>query len=192
MTAPDQSAAFEADAQRVKDTSVEALQARVRELEAQQAPGDPYVPTGQQGASQQGQAGPQGGKQQAQADAEIFDANGRPVGEEPEGEEGKVEAPHVAAVAGTEFRFHAPKQTALLAFGLGTSNRRDGALVLASMQRFLSFHLDAESYDVFMERMSDPYDEWSDDDFGELVNALVEVASESPEALAPKTGPANR
>lgn len=187
MTAPDQTAAFEADAQQVQGTSVEALQARVRELEAQQAPGGTHAPTGQQGASQQGQAG-----QQGQADTEIFDANGRPVGEEPEGEAGKVEAPHVAVVAGTEFRFHAPKQTALLAFGLGTSNRRDGALVLSSMQRFLSFHLDAESYDVFMERMSDPYDEWSDDDFGELVNALVEVASESPEALAPKTGPANR
>lgn len=103
-----------------------------------------------------------------------------------------VEAPHAATVAGSEFHFFAPKQTALLAFGLGTANRRNGQMVLATLQRFLQFHLDDDSWDTFMERMSDPQDEWGDDEFGELVNKIVEVAQNSGEAASPKNGPARR
>ena len=65
-------------------------------------------------------------------------------------------------------------------------------MVLATMQRFLQFHLDDDSWDAFMERMSDPRDEWGDNEFGELVNAIVEVAQNSDEAAAPKNGPALR
>ena len=104
----------------------------------------------------------------------------------------EISAPHSAEIAGTTFEFHAPKQTALLAFGLGTANRRNGQMVLATMQRFLQFHLDDDSWDAFMERMSDPQDEWGDNEFGELVNAIVEVAQNSDEASAPKNGPALR
>ena len=169
MTAPDQTAAFEADANHGAGESVEQLQARVRELEAQQDTPAAEVDTR----------------------PEIIGRDGQPVGDDADEDE-KVEAPHTATVAGTEFRFYAPKPAALLAFGLGTSRKRDGQLTLATMQRFLGFHLGDDSYEVFMERMSDPHDEWGDTAFGELVNHIVEAAQDSAEGQAPKTGPANR
>ena len=170
MTAPDQTAAFEADATHGAGESVEQLKARVRELEAQQDTPATDV----------------------EIRHEIIGRDGQPVGDDGDGEGEKVEAPHTATVAGTEFKFYAPKPAALLAFGLGTSRKRDGQLTLATMQRFLGFHLGDDSYEVFMERMSDPHDGWGDTEFGELVNHIVEAAQDSAEGQAPKTGPANR
>ena len=165
MTAPDQTAAFEADAQVAQQTDEAAeLRERLRQIENDK----------QQSA-------------EVEERHTIVDAQGNEITDEDADDE--VVAPNVAEVAGTEFRFYAPKQTALLAFGLGTSNKRKGQLVMSTMQRFIGFHLDDESYDAFMERMSDPNDDWGDNEFGELVNHIVEAAKESDEANAPTTGP---
>lgn len=167
MTAPDQTAAFEADAQVAgKGDEASELRERLRQLEGDK------------------------GEQSTEVEDRpaIIDAQGNEITDD-EGDDEEVVAPNVAEVAGTEFRFYAPKQTALLAFGLGTSNKRKGQLVMSTMQRFIGFHLDDESYDLFMERMSDPNDEWGDNEFGELVNHIVEAAKDSDEASAPTTGP---
>lgn len=110
---------------------------------------------------------------------EVLDADDTPV-----------VAPHSVTIAGSEFRFHAPKPAALLAFGLGVADQRKGQMQLKTMHRFLGFHLLEEDFDLFLERLSDPTDEeFGDEQFGDLINAIVEAAQESPEAKAPKNGP---
>ncbi|AJE32516.1 hypothetical protein B842_03315 [Corynebacterium humireducens NBRC 106098 = DSM 45392] len=101
----------------------------------------------------------------------------------------EVSKVHEATVAGTVFQFHVPKPAALMAFGLGTANRRNGELMMRTMQQFLSFHLLEESFDSLLERMSDPADEFGDDEFGDLMNHVIDVAADSAEAKAPKNGP---
>lgn len=168
-TTPDSSAAFDADAARTTpttggDTDVEALRRRVQELEAAQPAPTPEV--------------------------EVLDPVGAP-GAGGDGA-GEVTAAHQADVAGDTWRFHAPKPTALMAFGLGTANRRNGQLMIRTMSQFLAFHLVDDDYDRLLERMADPADAFGDDDFGALVNAVVDAAADTPEARAPKNGPVGR
>lgn len=172
MATPDQTAAFDADADTAQKaqntrraTEADNLRARLRAIESDQVGKDEEVPTER---------------------PVVVDEQGNEIGVEEE----EIVAPNTAEVDGSEFGFYAPKQTALLAFGLGTSNRRKGELVMSTMQRFIGFHLDEASYETFMERMSDPHDEWGDKEFGELINAIVESAKATAEAQAPNNGPA--
>lgn len=100
------------------------------------------------------------------------------------------ESTHSVEVAGDTWRFRTPKPTALLSFGLGTANRKNSGLMMRTMQQFLAFHLQEEDFDRFLERMSNPEDRFDDENFGELINALVDAANSSAEAQAPRTGPA--
>lgn len=99
---------------------------------------------------------------------------------------------NVTTIADEEWRFHTPKSQALMAFGLGTANRRNSELMMRTMQRFLSFHLLEEDFDRLLERMTDPTDSFGDDEFGDIINAVVDAANSSAEAHAPKTGPRGR
>lgn len=115
-------------------------------------------------------------------EVEVLD----PVGSEPSQELSHV---HTAEVAGDTWHFHAPKTMALMAFGLGTANRRKGDLLMRTMSQFLQFHLLEDDFDKLMERMSDPADSFGDEDFGDLLNAVVDSAEGTPESKAPKNGP---
>lgn len=124
--------------------------------------------------------------------AELEAAKGQPdeiIDPNTPSDDVEVSKVNTTTVAGEEWQFHTPKTQALMAFGLGTANRKDGQMVMRTMQRFLSFHLLEEDFDRLLMRMSDPKDNFSDDDFGDIMNAVVDTANTSAEAQAPKNGP---
>lgn len=96
---------------------------------------------------------------------------------------------HVATIKGHEFRYHVPTTGALIAFGLGASNKRSGEMQMATMSMFFQFHLLAEDYTRLLELMLDPNEDFGDEEYGDLLNVIMDAASDSPEANAPKTGP---
>lgn len=108
---------------------------------------------------------------------------------DPDAPDDKVTAAHVATVAGHEFRYHLPTTGALIAFGLGASNKRSSQMQMATMSMFFEFHLIDEDYNRLLELMLDPTEDFGDEEYGELLNAIMDGASDSPEAKAPKTGP---
>lgn len=122
------------------------------------------------------------GEQHVEPEVEIIDPNAPSSDVE-------ISKVHSADVAGDTWSFHAPKSQALMAFGLGTANRKNGQLMMRTMQQFLSFHLLEEDFERLLERMTNPSDTFGDDDFGDLLNAVVEAAQDSAEAKAPKNGP---
>lgn len=162
MTSPDSTNAFDADAGRENNAEVETLRRRISELEGR----DNTV------VDESGEV-------------EVIDPNN------PSGHLDDVEEANSATVAGTTWHFHTPKQAALMAFGLGTANRRDGQLMMRTMQNFLQFHLLEADFERLLERMTDPSDDFGDEEFGDLMNAVVESATDSAEARAPKNGPRN-
>lgn len=92
-------------------------------------------------------------------------------------------------VLDTEFRFVIPKQAALTAFGLGASNRKNGALMMKTMTNFLNFHFVGDSFDVMLDRLMDPEDEFNEEHMSDIIGEIVNAASDSAEAKAPKNGP---
>ncbi|WP_297451674.1 hypothetical protein [uncultured Corynebacterium sp.] len=101
----------------------------------------------------------------------------------------EVEASHSVEVEGVTFRFHVPKRAALLAFSLGASAKSDGELSIASLRMFLKFHLVADDFEMFLEKMMDPESPITDESMGDIIEAMVKAAEESPEMNAPTTGP---
>jgi len=131
-------------------------------------------------------------RQQAQdfeePEPEVYDRNGRLVQEETRNTP-DVSTSEVVTVAGEEYRFFPPKITALMAFSMGASNKRNGQMQMAAMQRLLSFSLLEDDYDKMMDRMSDPADGFDSDDMADIIAAIARAAQETPEAKAPKHGP---
>lgn len=176
MTTPDQTAAFDADAAHATD-DVDALRARVAELEARTTTndGDGDADSGEPTAD---------GKAPIVVDGiEVIDPNATAADE-------VAKAPETVTLHGKEFRFHVPNQAAMMAFSLGAASPKRGKLMLATMQNFLAFHLIEEDFDEFLSLMMDPQEEaFSQDTMGDLISAIVDVANDTPEARAPKTGP---
>ncbi|MFC3848886.1 hypothetical protein ACFORJ_01715 [Corynebacterium hansenii] len=159
MSTPDSTAAFDADVARDHD-DVDALKARIAELE-------------------------QRGKDSAVADGEVVEV----IDPNDPAPSDTIAAAHVATVGGHEFRFHLPTSGALIAFGLGASNKRSGEMQMATMSMFFQFHLLAEDYTRLLELLLDPNEDFGDEEYGDLLNVIMDAASDSPEANAPKTGP---
>lgn len=125
----------------------------------------------------------QRGKESVVTDGEVVEVI------DPEAPADDVARARVATVAGHEFRFHVPTTGALIAFGLGASNKRSGEMQMATMSMFFQFHLIAEDYTRLLELMLDPNEDFGDEEYGDLLNVIMDAASDSPEANAPKTGP---
>lgn len=104
----------------------------------------------------------------------------------------EVQEPKTCEVEGHEFRFYVPKQAALLAFSLGSSDQRDAEMSLTTLRIFLRNHLTAESWQEFIELMINPESPINEDSMGDIIEAMVEAAQDSAEFNAPKNGPANR
>lgn len=162
MSITDSTAAFEADA--TAGRTLEELQAENARLRAERA---------------------------AEAPVEVYDANGREVGAE------APNTPDVSTAAevelkGTTFRFFPPKPAALVAFGMGASAKRNVQMQMASMRRLLSWSLLEEDFDKMMDRMSDPADDFNEEDMADLVGAIADKVKDQPEAQSPKNGPRGR
>lgn len=128
-------------------------------------------------------------RQQAGAgQPEVYDQNGRLVAEETRNTPDVDKAETVTA-AGETFRFFPPKTTALMAFGMGASNKRNAQMQMAAMQRLLSFSLVEEDYDKMMDLMSDPAEDFDADDMADIISGIARAVQESPEGRAPKHGP---
>lgn len=104
----------------------------------------------------------------------------------------EVQEPKTCEVEGHEFRFYVPKQAALLAFSLGSSDQRDAEMSLTTLRIFLRNHLTAESWAEFIELMINPESAINEDSMGDIIEAMVEAAQDSAEFNAPKNGPARR
>lgn len=104
-------------------------------------------------------------------------------------ESSDIEHAHTIDVEGVTFRFHTPKRAALLAFSLGASAKGDGELSVASLRMFLKFHLVADDFELFLEKMMDPSSPISDESMGDIIEAMVKAAEESAEMNAPTNGP---
>lgn len=104
----------------------------------------------------------------------------------------EVQEPKTCEVGGHEFRFYVPKQAALLAFSLGSSDQRDAEMSLTTLRIFLRNHLTADSWQEFIELMINPESAINEDSMGDIIEAMVEAAQDSAEFNAPKNGPANR
>lgn len=172
MTTPDSSVAFEADtkSQTVEGgggESVEELKARIRRMESGEE------------------------KSSGESGSEIFNSDGTPYVEETEGAP-EISGTKSVMVGETEFRFHPPKSAALVAFGMGASDKRDVQTQIATMRRFLKFSLVEESWETLLDRMMNPDDEFSDSDMADIVGAIADKVKDSPEANAPKNGPRGR
>jgi len=126
-----------------------------------------------------------------EADVEVYDANGREVTAETKNTP-DVSNAEVVEVKGEEFRFFPPKPAALVAFGMGASAKRNVQMQMAAMRRLLTWSLIEEDFDKMMDRMSDPADEFSEEDMADLVGAIADKVRDQPEAKAPKNGPRGR
>ena len=158
----DSTAAFEADAAKGKDLSTEELRALLQDREGAVVPADPA--------------------------ADVLNADGTqyvPGNSEDE----EVLDVHDMEVKGTVFQFHLPKTAALLAFGMGASDRRNVQTQISTLRRFLQFSLTDESWDQLLDRMMDPRDDFSDEDMADMVSHIADKSSKTSEAKAPKNGP---
>lgn len=104
----------------------------------------------------------------------------------------EVQEAKTCEVEGHEFRFYVPKQAALLAFSLGSSDQRDAEMSLTTLRIFLRNHLTTESWAEFIELMINPESPINEDSMGDIIEAMVEAAQDSAEFNAPKNGPARR
>jgi hypothetical protein len=127
-------------------------------------------------------------QQAASGQAEVYDQNGRLVAEETRNTPDVDKAETVTA-AGESFRFFPPKTTALMAFGMGASNKRNAQMQMAAMQRLLSFSLVEDDYDKMMDLMSDPAEPFDADDMADIISGIARAVQEAPEGKAPKHGP---
>lgn len=116
-------------------------------------------------------------------DVQIIDADGNT-----DGQDDIIDALSTT-VLDTEFRFVIPKQAALTAFGLGASNRKNGGLMMKTMTNFLNFHFVGDSFEVMLDRLMDPEDEFNEEHMSDIIGEIVNAAGDSAEAKAPKNGP---
>lgn len=122
------------------------------------------------------------------APAGIIDEDGNAV----DGDDEPVAYfPESVTVNGTVFRFKVPNRNAMLAFGLGASDRRHGERQMKTMTSFIGFHVFGDDFDEFLERLADPSDSFGEADFSELMNAISSKANEVAEAQ-PANGPQGR
>lgn len=122
---------------------------------------------------------------------EVYNADGSPVVAESENVP-EVSEHETVEVKGTTFRFFPPKPAALVAFGMGASASRNVQMQMASMRRLLSWSLIEDDFEVMLDRMSDPNDEFGEEDMADLVGAIADKVRDQPEARAPKNGPRGR
>lgn len=101
----------------------------------------------------------------------------------------EVEDALSTTILDTEFRFVIPKPAALTAFGLGASNRKNGALMMKTMTNFLNFHFVGDSFEVMLDRLMDPEDDFNEEHMSDIIGEIVNAANDSAEAKAPKNGP---
>lgn len=101
----------------------------------------------------------------------------------------EVEDALSTTILDTEFRFVTPKPAALTAFGLGASNRKNGALMMKTMTNFLNFHFVGDSFEVMLDRLMDPEDDFNEEHMSDIIGEIVNAANDSAEAKAPKNGP---
>lgn len=123
---------------------------------------------------------------------ELEGRDNTPAAPETVVEADEVQEPKTCEVEGHEFRFYVPKQAALLAFSLGSSDQRDAEMSLTTLRIFLRNHLTAESWAEFIELMINPESPINEDSMGDIIEAMVEAAQDSAEFNAPKNGPARR
>lgn len=116
-------------------------------------------------------------------DVQIIDADGNT-----DGQDDIIDALSTT-VLDTEFRFVIPKPAALTAFGLGASNRKNGALMMKTMTNFLNFHFVGDSFEVMLDRLMDPEDDFNEEHMSDIIGEIVNAANDSAEAKAPKNGP---